>query len=247
MTPFQQDKPCICRSQNCQIPFGLCHCGCGQKTRLAKQSNTALKRVKGEPLKYCPNHQRTKYKTEEDRINAARILWKIAYRRNKEKISSREKEKYQRDRETILQKRREEKRWLIPEERRGHQDRENERRSVMRSKVLDHYGRKCACCGEAEEMFLEIDHVNSDGAQHRKEIGTASSHIIRWLIKHNFPPGFQLLCSNCNHGKMRCGGICPHTLRDRWADESMLKPFSRVQPLPIAHAWHYLDVEPQIS
>jgi hypothetical protein len=29
-------------------------------------------------------------------------------------------------------------------------------------------------------------------------------------VMNDFPPGFQLLCSNCNHGRARNGGICPH-------------------------------------
>jgi hypothetical protein len=29
-------------------------------------------------------------------------------------------------------------------------------------------------------------------------------------VKHRFPAGFQVLCLNCNHGRFRNGGICPH-------------------------------------
>jgi hypothetical protein len=29
-------------------------------------------------------------------------------------------------------------------------------------------------------------------------------------VKHNFPPGFRLLCSNCNFGRARNHGVCPH-------------------------------------
>lgn len=73
--------------------------------------------------------------------------------------------------------------------------------------VLEHYGSKCTCCGESEIKFLEVDHINNNGAQHRKELG--SYKIINWLIKNNFPEGFQLLCSNCNMAKGRYGQ-CPH-------------------------------------
>ncbi len=31
-----------------------------------------------------------------------------------------------------------------------------------------------------------------------------------WLKANNFPPGFQTLCHNCNIGKHRNKGICPH-------------------------------------
>ena len=32
----------------------------------------------------------------------------------------------------------------------------------------------------------------------------------KWLRKNGFPPGFQVLCMNCQHGKRMCRGICPH-------------------------------------
>lgn len=38
------------------IPFGYCHCGCGQKTTLAKWTRKARGHVKGEPLPFCDGH-----------------------------------------------------------------------------------------------------------------------------------------------------------------------------------------------
>ena len=86
----------------------------------------------------------------------------------------------------------------------------------LRRAALDHYGWKCACCGESIEQFLSIDHINNDGAQHRKQMNPNSggngkgTSIYGWLKKNNYPEGFQTLCMNCNHGKARNGGICPH-------------------------------------
>lgn len=84
-------------------------------------------------------------------------------------------------------------------------------RQIHREMVLDHYGRECACCGEAHPIFLTIDHVNGDGAEFARNHG--SSHrrnLYRWLVTHGFPPGYQTLCWNCNSGRARNGGICPH-------------------------------------
>jgi hypothetical protein len=80
---------------------------------------------------------------------------------------------------------------------------------------LDAYGgRVCACCGVDILLFLSLDHINNDGSAHRKAMGhksrKAGSHQWSWLKKHGFPPGMQVLCMNCNFGKMRNGGICPH-------------------------------------
>lgn len=37
------------------IPYGFCHCGCGQKTNLAKQSRYGY--IKGEPVRFIHGHQ----------------------------------------------------------------------------------------------------------------------------------------------------------------------------------------------
>jgi hypothetical protein len=68
----------------------------------------------------------------------------------------------------------------------------------------------CKCCKEEMLEFLTIDHINNNGSQHRKQIGIAS--MYPWLIKNEFPPGFQVLCMNCNWGK-RIKGECPHKLK----------------------------------
>ena len=77
-----------------------------------------------------------------------------------------------------------------------------------RSKVLSYYGSICTCCGEDKVAFLGIDHIEGKGNQHRKEIG-GGSRFYNWLIKNNFPAGFQTLCHNCNMAK-GFYGACPH-------------------------------------
>jgi len=86
------------------------------------------------------------------------------------------------------------------------------RRQAIKSEVLDHYGRHCACCAEPEEKFLSIDHKNNDGYKERKGRGGSSDFIHRQIIKNNFPDTYQILCYNCNLGKARNKGICPHSL-----------------------------------
>ena len=76
----------------------------------------------------------------------------------------------------------------------------------IRELVLEHYGNKCVCCGEQNKEFLQIDHINNDGAQHRKILKMS---IYRWAINNNFPTTLQILCANCNHSKEKYG-YCPH-------------------------------------
>lgn len=86
------------------------------------------------------------------------------------------------------------------------------RRNATRDKVyLAYGGYRCACCGETEKTFLSIDHVNNDGAQHRRESGLVTTEQIhRWIIRHNYPTNFQVLCMNCQWGKRLNNGVCPH-------------------------------------
>lgn len=59
---------------------------------------------------------------------------------------------------------------------------------------------KCQHCGITDARVLTIDHIDGGGVAHRKEIG-ASMTFYNWIIKNNFPPGFQILCANCQHIK----------------------------------------------
>lgn len=76
--------------------------------------------------------------------------------------------------------------------------------------IMAYGGYVCACCGETEPLFLTIDHINNDGTQHRKTFQSSGDGLYKWLKNHNYPKGFQVLCMNCNFGKRRNGGICPH-------------------------------------
>lgn len=44
------------KKENNKIPYGYCHCGCGEKTTLILSSNKRLGRVKGTPNKYLTGH-----------------------------------------------------------------------------------------------------------------------------------------------------------------------------------------------
>lgn len=81
-------------------------------------------------------------------------------------------------------------------------------RERQRAQVYAAYGGKCQCCGETEPLFLNIDHVNNDG-RHERKLKPQGTLYAR-LIRAAFPSRYQLLCYNCNLGKHRNGGICPH-------------------------------------
>lgn len=106
-----------------------------------------------------------------------------------------------------------------PEKTRTRENRRaKEKRQEDRSAALAAYGGKCACCGEYREPFLVIDHVNGDGAEHRRQILKQKAKppggftTYRWLRLNGYPEGFQVLCANCNTAKER--GVCPHQMEE---------------------------------
>lgn len=84
-----------------------------------------------------------------------------------------------------------------------------------RSRVIGHYSggsMRCSWCHEDDYMVLTIDHINNDGAAHRKN-GVVGSRLYRFLVKNKFPPGFDVLCMNCNLAKKINGGTNPEHRR----------------------------------
>lgn len=75
----------------------------------------------------------------------------------------------------------------------------------LKKKAISHYGNVCNCCGEEILTLLNIDHINGGGRQHFH-----GDKLYAWLIKNNFPEGFQVLCFSCNNGKYLNRGVCPH-------------------------------------
>ncbi|MBV8538524.1 MAG: hypothetical protein JO128_23195 [Alphaproteobacteria bacterium] len=81
--------------------------------------------------------------------------------------------------------------------------------------IMAYGGYRCACCGIGDPRFLTIDHVNNDGKRQRQKLGQYTSHKFhRWLRQRGYPRGFQVLCWNCNCGRHRNGGLCPHKDQD---------------------------------
>ncbi len=66
--------------------------------------------------------------------------------------------------------------------------------------ILSHYSNgtmKCAICDWDDVRALTIDHINNNGAEERKKYGEGLT-FYNWLIKNDFPIGYQVLCRNCN-------------------------------------------------
>lgn len=82
-------------------------------------------------------------------------------------------------------------------------------------------GGKCAQCGETDWCVLQIDHINGDGAQERREFGSSTSYTQYWWDSESATDGFlenihkyQLLCANCHVRKTKENG--ENMSRLRW-------------------------------
>ena len=90
----------------------------------------------------------------------------------------------------------------------------------LRIEVLGHYGVKgkpvCVCCNETIWQFLTLDHVNGGGTKIRKENPRQKAWMLYQYLRTIFRKtgkwmdGYQTLCINCNLGRSRNNGICPH-------------------------------------
>ena len=79
----------------------------------------------------------------------------------------------------------------------------------------------CNCCGENFHVdFLAIDHIRGskqmDLEPELKKLKYSSKlrnqNLHRWILKNDFPDGFQILCTNCNFAKgmKKNNNQCPH-------------------------------------
>lgn len=75
----------------------------------------------------------------------------------------------------------------------------------------------CACCTEAREWALTIDHIHGGGSEHRRRVGPRSTFQI---VAREHRDGetweqlrerYQILCAICNLGRrIAADGVCPH-------------------------------------
>jgi hypothetical protein len=112
-------------------------------------------------------------------------------RRNREKVSAYQAAWHAANRERVLARNRE------------------LRQTAKAAAFAAYGGAKCACCGVTETVWLVLDHVNDDGSRCRKAGEPVGTRLYVWLRDRGYPPGFQVLCFNCNFAKAQQGG-CPH-------------------------------------
>jgi hypothetical protein len=90
--------------------------------------------------------------------------------------------------------------------------RENQQRTrhLVKAECFRRYGSFCQCCDEKRMEFLTIDHIDGGGTEHRRRLKIRSGYqMYVWLRDAKYPPGYRVLCMNCNFA-IGLYGYCPH-------------------------------------
>lgn len=86
-----------------------------------------------------------------------------------------------------------------PKEREAQKQRHRRYNERQKQTVVEHYSQGtmlCCSCGFSDIRALTIDHIDGGGLSHLGQIG--KGNLYPWLIKNDFPEGYQVLCMNCN-------------------------------------------------
>jgi hypothetical protein len=94
------------------------------------------------------------------------------------------------------------------------------RRRLLVLRVYSDGEPACSCCGETRLEFLAIDHIDGGGNLHRKKVG-GGGHFYQHLVNEGFPPGYRVLCHNCNLS-LGYYGYCPHQESEKSVEQMAL-------------------------
>lgn len=176
-----------------------------------KRALEAEKRYRERNIEKCKQRQREYYKKNIDRISTRNKNWrknnpekiKMQQARYRQTLKYKERTKKYREanRKILLEKAKNHRLNALQKDPIGYKRHRRFLRQKPKLIVIDHYSKgqnKCACCSENNILHLTIDHIYGDGNRHRMSI---RKEIYNWLIKNNFPSGYQILCWPCNSSK----------------------------------------------
>lgn len=79
--------------------------------------------------------------------------------------------------------------------------RHGQRELEIKEECLTHYSNgelACVKCAFNDIRALSIDHIEGDGAEHRRlNHCKRGAPFYRWLRRNGYPEGYQTLCMNC--------------------------------------------------
>jgi hypothetical protein len=82
-------------------------------------------------------------------------------------------------------------------------------------------------CGNDLLLLLELDHVNDDGAKHRKNVGGYGVGLYKSIVGGTCTEEMQVLCSSCNRLKQRVRWAAETAESCGFVGESILQLYQR--------------------
>jgi predicted nucleic-acid-binding Zn-ribbon protein len=124
---------------------------------------------------------------------------KLHYKKNKKKYDEVARIRYLRIKKENPEKIKHQSRKSYFKTRDKHLEWHREHHQQMRIDLLHQLGGcVCATCGYSDWRALQIDHVNSDGAEERRKGATMRDSVGRRKEILANKDRYQILCSNCN-------------------------------------------------
>jgi len=157
-------------------------------------------------MAYSKEYQRQYYLKNMERIRQYQSQY---YLRNKERLRQYDQQYYSENKAKINQYQ-EQYRHHHPERKIRQRLMQKAKRKATYEQLLQIYGNKCACCGESNRLFLTLDHINGGGYAERKALKNYPFRCVGKATREPDRSKYQILCFNCNCGKNRNNGICPH-------------------------------------
>lgn len=76
MTPHEQSVSCFYHGTACGIPYGFCHCRCGEQTSVAPRSHRKMGYVRGIPYEFAKSHGNRQPRVESELVEVKGVLYR---------------------------------------------------------------------------------------------------------------------------------------------------------------------------
>ena len=77
----------------------------------------------------------------------------------------------------------------------------------LKNEVYGHYCKdnipKCELCGITDLDMLVLDHVDDNGAEHRRIVGGGGYNMNLWLRRNDYPSEWKMQVLCCNHNNKK--------------------------------------------
>jgi len=197
--------------------------------KLHRKKETRAQRLKKEQKRWKKRSKKSNKQRSLKRLknrSKARRQARERYHNNPEPTLAYQKEYYKKNRKRIIKRVRAYEKKNRRKVSMRHNKAAQKKRKELKEEVYTHYSRgkpRCVCCGISGIEFLNTDHIkgrkNMERDKKLRKLGYSQKlkgdHLIVWLKNNNFPRGFQILCWNCNYGKL-IEGKCPHKIKNFW-------------------------------